>query len=62
VQRTEPCVGGASLRLGEEALPPEDERPLPPHLLQLLLPCGAAQVLHQCAMRRATNKSVGAYG
>ncbi len=56
MQRTEPCVGGASLRLGEAALPPEEERPLPPHLLQPLLPCSAVQrrCLRQCATRRAS--------
>ena len=52
MQRTEPCVGRASPRLGEALLPPEDERPLPPHLLQPLLPCSAAQ-MPQCAMRRS---------
>ena len=37
--RTGPCAfGGASLRLGEP-LPPEDDRPLPLHLLHKLLPC-----------------------
>ena len=44
-QRTEP-FGAASPRLGE-ALPPDDDRPLPPHLLQLLLPCGTQQAASQ---------------
>ena len=40
--RTGPCLGGASPRLGD-ALPPDNDLPLPPHLLQLLVPCVAAR-------------------